>query len=63
MSTACRVLPPPDEQRAIADYLDHETAQIDALVAKQEEFIATSAGAPSASVDDADVSSDDRGQT
>src|SRR5699024_4662626 len=28
-----------DEQRAIADYLDHETAQIDALVAKQEEFI------------------------
>jgi type I restriction enzyme S subunit len=33
------VLPPPDEQRAIADYLDHETAQIDALVAKQEEFI------------------------
>ncbi|WP_181724054.1 restriction endonuclease subunit S [Nocardia gipuzkoensis] len=32
-------LPPLDEQRAIADYLDHETAQIDALVAKQEEFI------------------------
>lgn len=32
-------LPSPDEQRAIADYLDHETAQIDALVAKQEEFI------------------------
>lgn len=31
--------PPLDEQRAIADYLDHETAQIDALVAKQEEFI------------------------
>ncbi|MCT1689770.1 restriction endonuclease subunit S [Brevibacterium sp. p3-SID960] len=28
-----------DEQRAIADYLDRETAQIDALVAKQEEFI------------------------
>lgn len=28
-----------DEQRAIADYLDQETAQIDALVAKQEEFI------------------------
>jgi type I restriction enzyme, S subunit len=32
-------LPPLDEQRAIAGYLDHETAQIDALVAKQEEFI------------------------
>lgn len=32
-------LPPFDEQRAIADYLDHETAQIDALVAKQEELI------------------------
>ncbi|KWR73988.1 hypothetical protein RN04_01910 [Arthrobacter sp. W1] len=30
---------PFDEQRAIADYLDQETAQIDALVAKQEEFI------------------------
>lgn len=32
-------LPPVDEQHAIADYLDHEMAQIDALVAKQEEFI------------------------
>ncbi|GAA1997075.1 restriction endonuclease subunit S [Brevibacterium samyangense] len=32
-------LPPLDEQRAIADYLDNETARIDALVAKQEEFI------------------------
>lgn len=32
-------LPPLDEQRAIADYLDQETARIDALVAKQEEFI------------------------
>lgn len=32
-------VPPRDEQCAIADYLDHETAQIDALVAKQEEFI------------------------
>lgn len=28
-----------DEQCAIADYLDQETAQIDALVAKQEKFI------------------------
>jgi len=32
-------LPPLDEQRAIAEYLDQETAQLDALVAKQEEFI------------------------
>ncbi|MDF2916569.1 MAG: hypothetical protein K0S70_786 [Microbacterium sp.] len=31
--------PSPAEQRAIADYLDHETAQIDKLVAKQEELI------------------------
>ncbi|MDV8149716.1 restriction endonuclease subunit S [Arthrobacter sp. B10-11] len=33
------VLPPIDEQRAIAEFLDHETAQIDALVAKQEELV------------------------
>lgn len=33
------LLPPLNEQRATADYLDQETAQIDALVAKQEEFI------------------------
>lgn len=32
--------PPLDEQRAIADFLDRETGQIDALVAKQEEFVA-----------------------
>ena len=32
-------LPPLDEQRVIADYLDKETAQIDALVAKQVQFI------------------------
>ncbi|MEV8252371.1 restriction endonuclease subunit S [Rhodoglobus sp. NPDC076762] len=30
---------PIDEQRTIADYLDRETAQIDALVAKQEELV------------------------
>lgn len=29
------------EQRAIADYLDRETAQIDTLIAKQEQLIAT----------------------
>jgi type I restriction enzyme S subunit len=33
-------LPPLDEQRIIIDFLDRETAQIDALVAKQEEFVA-----------------------
>jgi type I restriction enzyme S subunit len=32
-------VPPLEEQCAIADYLDHETTQIDALVAKQAEFI------------------------
>lgn len=32
-------IPGTAEQRAVADYLDYETAQIDALVAKQEEFI------------------------
>uniref|UniRef100_UPI003D9051E9 restriction endonuclease subunit S n=1 Tax=Gordonia sp. B7-2 TaxID=3420932 RepID=UPI003D9051E9 len=32
-------LPELDEQSAIADYLDYETARIDALVAKQDEFI------------------------
>lgn len=34
-------LPPRDEQRAIADYLDREIAQIDTLIAKQEQLIAT----------------------
>lgn len=32
-------VPPLDEQRTIADYLDHETAEIDALASKQEELI------------------------
>jgi len=34
------VRPPLDEQRAIADFLDRETATIDALIAKQEELVA-----------------------
>jgi len=34
------LVPPPAEQRAIADYLDRETAQIDAFIAKNEELIA-----------------------
>ena len=33
------LVPPPAEQRAIADYLDRETAQIDAFIAKNEELI------------------------
>lgn len=32
-------VPPLDEQRAIADHLDEETAKIDALIAKAERFI------------------------
>lgn len=34
-------LPPGPEQRVIADFLDRETAQIDTLIAKQEQLIAT----------------------
>ena len=33
-------VPPPAEQQAIANFLDRETAKIDALVAKQQELIA-----------------------
>lgn len=32
-------IPPPDEQQAIADYLDAETARIDTLVQEKEELI------------------------
>ena len=32
-------VPPPSEQSAIAEYLDRETAQIDNLIAKQEQLI------------------------
>lgn len=32
-------IPPLDEQRRIADYLDRETAQIDSLILKQEQLI------------------------
>lgn len=35
------LVPPVEEQRAIADFLDGETAQIDTLIAKQEQLIAT----------------------
>lgn len=33
------LLPPIDEQRAIADYLDHETARIDTLIEEQQHLI------------------------
>ncbi|GHB67717.1 restriction modification system DNA specificity domain-containing protein [Psychrosphaera saromensis] len=32
-------IPSPDEQHKIADFLDHETAKIDTLIAKQEKLI------------------------
>ncbi|RIL07827.1 MAG: hypothetical protein DCC71_01740 [Proteobacteria bacterium] len=35
----CICVPPPDEQRAIADFLDAQTAKIDALVAKKRALI------------------------
>ena len=38
LSEACFV-PPPDEQQAIADYLDAETARIDNLIREKEELI------------------------
>lgn len=34
-------IPPIEEQRRIADFLDRETAKIDALIAKQEQLITT----------------------
>lgn len=34
------LLPPPDEQRAIAAFLDRQTAKIDTLIAKKRELIA-----------------------
>ncbi|MGX1793596.1 restriction endonuclease subunit S [Microbacterium sp. NPDC055312] len=34
-------IPPVPDQQRVADYLDRETAQIDALIAKQEQLIAT----------------------
>ena len=34
-------LPPLDEQRQIAEYLDRETGKIDELIAKQEQLVAT----------------------
>lgn len=41
MSSIPIALPPTTEQRAIVDFLDCETSKIDALIAKQEQLIAT----------------------
>jgi type I restriction enzyme S subunit len=41
LSAAPIPLPPNPMQRAIADFLDRETARIDTLIAKQEQLIAT----------------------
>ena len=39
VARVCVALPSPNEQRAIADFLDHETAKLDALTAKIETAI------------------------
>lgn len=39
ISALAAPLPSSEEQRAIADYLDHETAQIDTLITEQERLI------------------------
>ena len=39
ISNLFMAIPPPDEQQAIADYLDAETARIDMLVQEKEELI------------------------
>lgn len=41
VSKAALALPPIDEQRAIADYLDRETARIDTLIEEQQRLIET----------------------
>lgn len=53
MKTIEVMLPPPSEQRSIADFLDHETSQIDALIAKQAQLIATLGERRAAVVEDA----------
>lgn len=39
IATSVVPIPPPEEQHAIADFLDRETSKIDALVAKKERLI------------------------
>ena len=46
-------LPPRQEQDAIAAFIDRETAKIDALIAKQEQLIATLREDRAATIDDA----------
>ena len=46
-------IPPPDEQQAIADYLDTETARIDTLVQEKEELIGLLKEARSATITEA----------
>jgi type I restriction enzyme S subunit len=45
------VVPPLEEQRAIADYLDHETARIDTLIEEQQRLIEMSGERRAAVVD------------
>lgn len=45
------LLPPVEEQRRIAEFLDRETAQIDELIAKQEQLISTLAERRQAAID------------
>lgn len=45
-------IPIPDEQRAIADFLDRETAQIDAFIAKNEELISLLTERSAAAIDE-----------
>ncbi len=39
IKNSCLILPTTDEQKTIADYLDHKTAQIDDLITKKERMI------------------------
>lgn len=47
------LVPPLEEQRRIAEFLDRETAQIDELIAKQEQLISTLAERRSVFINDA----------
>lgn len=52
MKSITLAIPPLDEQRAIADFLDRETARIDTLIAKQEQLIASLSERRSSVVED-----------
>ena len=53
ISNLFMAIPPPDEQQAIADYLDAETARIDTLVQEKEELIGLLKEARSATITEA----------